>query len=55
MTLNGRGTSGSASYEAPADAVEGWYVMTTSGSIETPPDLTGVTAVIYGSQTLELK
>ncbi|MDY3280816.1 hypothetical protein [Dysosmobacter sp.] len=55
VTLNGRGTSGGASYEAPPGAEDGWYVMTTSGSFETMPDLTGVTAVIYEGQTLALQ
>lgn len=55
LTLHGRGTSAGASYEAPPGAEEGWYVMTSSGSVETPPDLTGVTAVLYDGQTLELR
>lgn len=55
VTLNGRGTSTGASYEAPPGAEDGWYVMTTTGSFETPPDLTGVTAVIYEGQTLSLQ
>lgn len=55
LTLHGRGTSAGASYEAPPGAEDGWYVMTTSGSLETPPDLAGVTAVIYEGQTLALQ
>ena len=55
LTLHGRGTSAGASYEAPPGAEDGWYVMTTSGSLETPPDLTGVIAVIYEGQTLALQ